>query len=76
MSNYEVYLALDIKEEMRDKAFIYLKNAINQIRVCGKFVCRPNPERLKGYISEYIKAKNRQNRTVKDTTPVDALTTK
>lgn len=34
---------------VRDKAFTYLKQAVDQIRECGKFVFWRNPDRLKGY---------------------------
>lgn len=64
---------LECKERvMRDKAYTYLKNSIDKVRVCRKYVCGSNPERLKGYFSEFIRSKNRQRRNAKQpevTTP-------
>lgn len=40
---------------LRDKAFTYLKEAVDEIRDCGKYVFRKKPEKLKGYISRYFK---------------------
>jgi hypothetical protein len=41
----------------RDRAFTYLKQAIDEIRECGRFVFWRNPDRLKGYTSDYWKQK-------------------
>lgn len=43
---------------IRDKAFTYLKQAVDEIRDCGKFVFWRNPDRLKGYASDYWQRKN------------------
>jgi len=43
---------------IRDQAFTYLKQAVDEIRECGKYNFWRNPERLKGYISEYWKEKH------------------
>jgi len=43
---------------IRDKAYTYLKLAVDEIRECGKFVFWRNPDRLKGYVSDYWKSKN------------------
>ena len=43
---------------IRDKAYTYLKQAVTEIRECGKYVFWRNPERLKGYNSDYWKVKN------------------
>lgn len=40
---------------VRDKAFTYLKQAVDEIRECGKFAFWRTPERMKGYISNYHK---------------------
>jgi hypothetical protein len=62
---------------MRDKSFTYLKTAIDKIRVCGKFVCSGNDDRLYGYFSEYTQSKNRRARKGKDpTSPSDPTETK
>ena len=38
---------------IRNKAYTYLKQAVDEIRVCGKFAFRHNPERQKGYASDH-----------------------
>jgi len=43
---------------IRDKAYTYLKEAIDEIRECGKFVFWRNPDRLKGYVSEFWQKRN------------------
>ena len=45
-------------KEMRDKAYTYLKELVDQLRNCGKYKFRKNPERLAGYKSDYWKHKN------------------
>jgi len=40
---------------LRDKAYTYLKEAVDEIRRVGKFVFRTNPERLVGYQIQYYK---------------------
>lgn len=40
---------------IRNKAYTYLKQAVDEIRVCGKFAFRRNPDKLKGYSSGYHK---------------------
>jgi len=40
---------------IRDKAFTYLKQAVDEIRECGKFAFWHTPDRLKGYNSDYWK---------------------
>lgn len=44
---------------IRDKAYTYLKELIDEIRDAGKFLFWRNPDRYKGYISNYWKHKNR-----------------
>jgi hypothetical protein len=43
---------------IRDKAYTYLKQAVDTIRDCGKYVFWRNPDRLKGYNSEYWRTRN------------------
>lgn len=50
---------------IRDKAFTLLKQAVDEVRECGKFVFWRNPDRLKGYTSDYWQRKN----TTKPATP-------
>jgi hypothetical protein len=52
--------------QIRDKAYTYLKLAIDEIRECGKFAFWRNPDRLKGYNSDYWK---QQKATVAKATP-------
>ncbi len=43
---------------IRDKAYTYLKDAVDQVRECGKFLFWRDDDRLKGYSSQYLR-KNR-----------------
>ena len=43
---------------IRDKAFTFLKQAVDEIRDCGKYVFWHNSDRLDGYTSEYWKRRN------------------
>jgi len=47
----------EVSESMiiRDKAYTYLKQAVDEIRECGKFAFWRTPDRLKGYVSDYWK---------------------
>ncbi|MFA8434536.1 MAG: hypothetical protein ACEPOZ_08470 [Marinifilaceae bacterium] len=42
-------------KEMRDRAFTYLKQAVDEVRECGKFVFWQNEIRLRGYRSAYFR---------------------
>ena len=44
---------------IRNKAYTYLKQAVDEIRECGKYAFRNTPDRLKGYHSDYWKAKKK-----------------
>ena len=50
----------EVSEAMviRDKAYTYLKQAVDEIRECGKFAFWRTPERLKGYFSEHWQKAN------------------
>ena len=50
------------EKKIRNKAYTYLSTAVRKIRKCGKYVCRHEPERLKGYTSEYIASASRRYR--------------
>ncbi|RUT79859.1 hypothetical protein [Ancylomarina longa] len=50
---------------LRDKAYTYLKNLVDEIRNAGKYLFRDNPERLKGYKSEFWQGQNRNRRNKK-----------
>lgn len=43
---------------IRDKAFTLLKNSMDEILECGKYVFWRNPERLDGYVSQFFKRRN------------------
>ena len=43
---------------IRDKAYTYLKQAVDEIRECGKFAFWRTPERLKGYFSDHWQKAN------------------
>lgn len=61
----------EVSEAMiiRDKAYTYLKLAVDEIRECGKFVFWRNPDRLKGYVSDYWKSKNAIKENASAATP-------
>ena len=42
-------------KDMRDRAYTHLKEAVDEVRDCGKYVFRKDPNRYKGYISRYKK---------------------
>ena len=56
--------------QIRDKAYTYLKQAVDEIRECGKFAFWRTPERLKGYTSDYWKAQKKA--TTEKATPTQA----
>jgi len=43
---------------IHDKAFTYLKQAVDEIRNCGKYVFWRTPDRLKGYFSDHWRKAN------------------
>ena len=55
---------------IRDKAFTFLKETVDELRNCGKYIFWRNADRLKGYNSEYWKQQNAAAKT--DTVPVTA----
>ena len=52
---------------IRDKAYLYMKQLVDEIRDAGKFVFWKNEKRLKGYRSEYLRQKNRNAGTDEET---------
>jgi len=48
--------------DLRNRAFTYLKQAVDEVRACGKYVFWNDAERLKGYRSEFFHRKNLKNR--------------
>ena len=51
---------------IRDKAFTYLKEAVDEIRECGKYLFWRNEERLKGYSSAYMRRIRNRMKASKD----------
>lgn len=52
---------------IRDKAFCYLKQRVDEIRAAGKYVFWKNEKRLKGYSSEFLRQKNREANSEEET---------
>jgi len=52
---------------IRDKAYTYLKQAVDEIRNCGKYVFWRNPDRLKGYVSDHWKQKAKSTSETEET---------
>ncbi|MCU0289537.1 MAG: hypothetical protein MUF15_24475 [Acidobacteria bacterium] len=53
-------------KKIRDQAYTYLKEAVDEIRRTGQFVFRHNKERFNGYISQHLRfVKSRQARNSK-----------
>jgi len=42
---------------IRDKAYVFLKQAVDELRECGQYVFWPDDAHSKGYISRYHKHK-------------------
>ncbi len=42
---------------LRDKAFMHMKDAVDEIRRCGQYIFWKDEQRHKGYTSKYIRAK-------------------
>lgn len=61
----------EVSEAMiiRDKAYTYMKQAVDEIRECGKYIFWRNPDRLKGYISDFWKSKNAVKENAPSATP-------
>lgn len=55
----------------RDKAYTYLKQAVDEFRAAGKYLFWKNPERLKGYSSDYWRSKKSASKK-DDEAPVEA----
>ena len=48
---------------IRDKAYVYVKQALDEVRNCGQYVFWRNDARLKGYSSHYYKNRRKKNNT-------------
>ncbi len=58
-------------KKIRDKAFAYLKESVDQIREAGKYLFWKNEKRYKGYVSKFWADSNRQKTTTTPATPTD-----
>ena len=52
----------DESKTMRDQTYAFLKQLIDEVRMCGKYKFREKPERLAGYLSDYWKGRNTTRR--------------
>lgn len=48
---------------LRDKAYTLCKNSIDEIRACGQYAFRRNPDRLKEYGSAYFRRQNKARKS-------------
>ena len=60
------------EKKIRDKAYTYLAAAVRKVRRCGKFACRDDESRLKGYTSEYTRRVSRRYRKKQEETAEQA----
>ncbi len=58
-------------KKIRDKAFAYLKESVDQVREAGKYLFWKNENRYKGYVSKFWADSNRQKTTTTPATPTD-----
>lgn len=52
---------------LRNKAYTYMKEAVDEIRRCGQYAFWKDKERYKGYISQFIKRKDKASKRKKKT---------
>lgn len=55
----------DQVRENRNKAYTYMKQAVDEIRATGQYVFYKNDDRKKGYISQYLKRIRDRNKSSK-----------
>jgi hypothetical protein len=54
-------------KKIRDQAYTHLKEAVDKIRSCGRYISRENKERIRGYRSQYMhEMKSKQSRKTKE----------
>ena len=58
-------------KKIRDKAFAYLKESVDQVREAGKYLFWKNENRYKGYVSKYWPDANRDKTPKPTVTQVD-----
>ena len=49
-------------KRLRDQAYAYLKELVDEVRLCGQYVFHDSPDRLKGYFSTYVRRRNLRHR--------------
>ena len=54
------------EQELRNKAFYHLKEAVTEVRRVGKHVFFHDEQRYKGYLSEFIRKKKRKSKKKRD----------
>ena len=52
-------------QDIRNRAYTHLREAVEEIRTCGRFVFKGNKERLYGYRSNYLRSRNIKHRKEK-----------
>jgi len=52
-------MSVSASRVLRDKAYTYMKQAVDEIRQCGQYVFYRNEKRKKGYTSQYVKSKTK-----------------
>ncbi len=52
-------------KDIRNRAYTHLREAVDEICRCGRFVFKGNKERLYGYRSNYLRSRNRKRRKEK-----------
>lgn len=58
-------------KKIRDKAYVYLKESVDQVREAGKYLFWKNENRYKGYVSKFWADSNRQKTPTSPANPVD-----
>lgn len=51
----------NVNRIIRDKAYTYAKQALDEVRACGQYVFWRDDARLKGYVGQYFKNRHKKN---------------
>lgn len=65
LANANAEVSSSSQAQICNKAYLHLKEAVKEIRINGKYVNKGNPERLRGYASEYMRQKAAKYRAAK-----------
>ncbi|TVZ41980.1 hypothetical protein P886_1331 [Alteromonadaceae bacterium 2753L.S.0a.02] len=57
---------------LRDQAFTHLKEIVDGVRACGKYVFFSNEIRLRGYSSAYLRNQKKRSRSVAVEVPAES----